>query len=129
MGRKPKPPARLEGWYHVTETYGKGTKARTMNLTIDFMYAEMTFGRIRDEMEAIEREHGAEFEKFKFESEMESYPYEEREHLVTYVYGWRKENDEEYAARMNKAAEMEAAREARERAEFERLAKKFADKG
>lgn len=128
MGRKPKPPARLEGWYRLKGTYGKGAKTRSYDLTVDFMYADMTFGRIRDEMETIERDHGAEFEKFKFESGMESYRYDEGETVVTHVYGWRKENDEEYAARMNKAAELEAAREARERAEFERLAKKFADK-
>ena len=127
MARKAKEPARLEGWYRLKESGGKGTMRREWDVTVDIQYGK-TFADLRDEMERIERTYGEDFEKFKFETEREQYRYEEGDYIVTYVYGWRKETDEEYAERLNQAAKMEADREARERAEFERLARKFADK-
>jgi hypothetical protein len=130
MARKAKAPERLEGWHKLTETAGQGKRALTYNITLDLQYGGMSFGDIRNELERIERQFGKEFEKFKVEVEMEPepYSYDDKEYARTYFYGWRKETDEEYNARLAKAAEMEAAREARERVEFERLAKKFADK-
>jgi hypothetical protein len=127
MARKAKAPARLEGWRRVQESAGQGAKRRTWDLRLDLQYSGMTFGEIRNELERIEREFGKEFEKFKVEVEMEPepYSYDDKEYARAYVYGWRKETDEEYEARLAKAAALEAESEARERAMFERLAKKF----
>lgn len=128
MGRKAKAPARLEGWRRLQESGGKGKNFRTWDMSLDLTYGGMSFGELRDEMERVEREYGDQFEKFKIEVELEYEPYScnDEKYARTYVLGWRKETDEEYEARLAKAAEIQAAREARERAEFERLAKKFA---
>lgn len=128
MGRKAAPPRRLEGWYRLQESAGKGKTLRQFDMTIDLMYSGRSFYDIQADMERIRADYGAEFTDFKFESEMESYPYEEGEHVVTYVYGYRKETDAEYETRLAEAAKIDADREARERAEFERLAAKFADR-
>lgn len=128
MGRKPKPPARLEGWYRLRESGGKGKTFREWDMTLDLQYGGMDFGALRTEMERIEREYKGQFERFKIECDMVPREYEEGEYLVTYVYGWRKETDEEYEARINTAARLEEERREYRRKQYEILAKEFGDK-
>jgi len=125
MARKRKELERREGWYHVKESYGKGRRRREFKITVDLQYGGMDFDRLREELDQIEKDHDDKFEKFKLEVVMEADPYEDREWPRGYVYGWRKETDEEYQARLDEAARLEALREARERQQYESLKKKF----
>lgn len=127
---KKKTPARLESWYRLKESGGTGKHFREWDLKLDLSYGGMSFEDLRAEMDRIESEYGSEFSKFKIETDLESepYSYDDSKYVRTYVLGWRSETDAEYEERINKAAKLEAAREAREREMFERLAKKFATK-
>lgn len=118
---------KLEGWFRLQESGGTGKRKMTWDVTIDLQHSEMTFERIREEMDKIERDFGGDFSKFKIETEQEFYPYEDGSHPVTYVYGWRTETDEEFEKRLENARMIEKAREHREREEYERLAKKFGE--
>lgn len=125
MARKKKELERRKGWYHVKESYGKGRHRGEFKITVDLQYGGMEFDRFREELDQIEKDHSDQFERFKIELEMEADPYEDREWARVYVYGWREETDEEYQARLDEAARLEALREARERQQYESLKKKF----
>lgn len=133
MARKRKELERREGWYHVKEGAGKGRQYREWNVTIDLQYGSMEFDQLREELARIEQEHGAEFEKFSLEVEMEADPYEDpydvRERPHCYVRGWRKENDAEYQARLDEDAQRKARQDAWERQQYDALKKKFGETG
>lgn len=119
---------RRKGWFRVRESGGSGKHRLEWDVTIDLEFSSMTFDDLRERMVAIEAEHGAAHSDFKVECEREHYRYEDGDYLVFRVYGYRSETDAEYQDRLDQLARQEEIREARERAEFERLAKKFANK-
>ena len=118
--RKTKEPTRREGWHYVEDSSGK----QKWKTTVDLDWDGMTFDDLVAEMDRIKEEFGSQFDKFKLVSEEEHLPYDEPR-MKTFIKGWRKETDEEFQARIDADAQLKALLESRERAEFERLAKKF----
>lgn len=123
MARKAKLPERRSDWYRLQRSYTSFGREQTYDVTMDTRYGGMDFDDLRREMDEIQAEFGSTFERFKIETDTE-YQYD-GEIIVTRVYGWRSETDAEYQARMDANAAQAAAREKRDREEFERLAKKF----
>lgn len=128
MARNKKAPEKLHTWYRVQESGGKGRHRRTWDVTIPEIRHGMSFEDLRREMDQIEADHGSEFEKFRIEPQDEYEYGDNQSYQVFYVEGLRWETDEEYNARMGEAARIIAAREERERKQYEALAKKFAAK-
>lgn len=121
MPRKPKAPPRLEKWHQVQRAINK--RGNMYDVTLDLTYGGQDFDELRQKMAEIEAEFGDQFERFKVEVDSE-YQYD-GDIIVARVYGYRVENDVEYQARMDANAAQVAAREQRDRDEFDRLAKKF----
>jgi len=128
MARKAKLPERLVGWHRLQESAGNGKHRRTWDMTIDMQYGGMSFTDLYAELEAIKTDYGKEFSHFKLETDTISRAYEDGTDIVTYVYGWREETNEEFDERLAQAASKVADNEERDRKEFERLAKKFKQK-
>ena len=117
-----KKPAKLTGWYPV-QWYDKKNCAYPVQMSE--LRHGIEFNDLRSEMDRIQAEYGDKFEKFNIER-VTKYGYGNDEWDEYHVQGWREETDDEFAARVGEVAAREAQIEARERAEFERLKKKFA---
>lgn len=90
-----------------------------MGITSSSLYIDgESLASLKKEIEKLIELHGpdAEIQKTTF-------PYDDSEYL--YVYKNRLENDEEYNKRIELEKQMEEYREKRDRAEYERLSKKF----
>jgi hypothetical protein len=119
MTRKPKSLTRNEGWYKVC------IKGSTHGVTID---PDVSFEDLRSRLDYIEREYGDTHSKFRGEEDIDyGYP-GESDTTHYYVYGWRLETDKEFDARCATQVKHETQIADRERAEYERLAKKFGSK-
>jgi hypothetical protein len=123
MARKAKLPERRSDWYRLKRSYKSFGREQQYDVTMDTRYGGMGFEDLRREMDEIQAEFGAEFERFKIETDTE-HQYD-GEIIVTRVYGFRAETDAEYQARLDADAAHVAARKQREREEFDRLVKKF----
>jgi hypothetical protein len=119
MTHKSKKLERYEGWYQVfVEDTNSGVEVDP----------DVDFESLRADLDSIEREYGDTHSKFKIQTEVESGWYGDRDTTHYYVYSWRLETDEEFEARCT-AQENRAAQDVnRERAEYDRLSKKFAPK-
>jgi hypothetical protein len=126
MTRKPKELTRNEGWYKLQYSYHSFGKDFVSNVTVDV--SGYLFDNLCAEMKRIESEYKDQGEKFKIEHETFYHPYDPVESSDHFVYVWRKENDEEFAARCATQVKHETQMVDRERAEYERLAKKFGSK-
>ena len=89
------------------------------NSTLDIQYSD--FASIRAEMDVIEKANPS---LSKFFISMEAYAYSDGQEYAQ-VYGVRAETDDEMADREVIERRNREAQEERERAEFERLTKKF----
>ena len=87
---------------------------------------EGTLGQLRDRIEGSIREHG-ENARLDWQPTF-YYPYDNEPSPRFEILVEQEETDEEYEKRMEKSRADNAVREARERAEFERLAKKYGAK-
>jgi hypothetical protein len=120
MAHKSKKMERHEGWYKV---FIKGSTKH--GVTID---PDVSFADLRSDLESIESEYGDTHSKFRGEKDIDyGYP-GESDTTHYYVYGWRKETDKEFAARCAAQEKQDTQAVDRERAEYERLAKKFGSK-
>jgi hypothetical protein len=119
MTRKPKELTRNEGWYKVCI---RGSKH---GVTVD---PDVCFADLRVEFDSIEREYGDTHSEFRLDKEVESGWYGDSDTTHYYVYGWRLETDKEFAARCATQVKHDTQIADRERAEYERLAKKFGSK-
>lgn len=111
---------RNEGWYKV---FMKGAYNK-YGVTV---YPDASFDDLRDDLASIETEYGDTHSKFKIYVDIES-DYGGGDTTYYYVYGWRKETDEEYDARCAYRLKWDAEAADHERIEYERLAKKFGSK-
>jgi hypothetical protein len=119
MAREPKKLTRNEGWYKVCI---KGSKHGVM------VCPDVSFDSLRADLDSIESNYGDTHSKFKIEKDIDyGYP-GETDHTYYYVYGWRHETDEEFTARCAAQEKRDAQDVDRERAEYDRLAKKFGSK-
>lgn len=112
---------KIVGWFRVE---WKDKKGNSYPEQFDGIRDGMSFEDVRARLAEIEEKYGKEFEKFKIERETKHGYYEDTWDEY-HVWGWREETDAELKARLDTAAKMEAEKAAREKAEFERLKKKF----
>ena len=121
MTRKPKELTRNEGWYKVHMKGDDGKHGVTVN-------PDVCFADLRADLDSIEREYGDTHSEFRIDKEVESGWYGDHDSVYYYVYGWRHETDKEFEARCATQVKHDTQIADRERAEYERLAKKFGSK-
>lgn len=119
---------RLKRWFPVGKNYTSfGGTERFIQENIDSLkYGGMSFKNLRARLDEIEEEYGGEFEDLTVEVDTRSDFGDEI--ISVLVSGRRYETDKEYADRKKEASDVKAAAEARERQEYERLARKFREK-
>jgi hypothetical protein len=112
---------RNEGWYKV---HMKGDDGKH-GVTVD---PDVCFADLRADLDSIEREYGDTHSEFRIDKEVESGWYGDHDSVYYYVYGWRHETEKEFEARCVVQERHDTQIVDRERAEYERLAKKFGSK-
>jgi hypothetical protein len=90
-------------------------KVEMGTLDVNYVSAES----VMETLQAYLKEYGA----GNVDLRMDNVPYEDRE--ACYIMVAREETDDEYAVRLAQVKSQKEAADAHERAEFERLAKKF----
>jgi hypothetical protein len=118
---------KLADWHDIVVAYksnfGEGTYTEQLDL-----YGGCSFDDIRNQLDRIQESYGDHFDSFRIDTRRELL-FGDSDPTTRYVaQGWREETDEEFAARIDLDKQRREAAEARERAEYERLAKKFDDK-
>jgi hypothetical protein len=119
MTHKPKELTRNEGWHKVC------IKGSTHGVTVN---PDVCFADLRAELDSIEREYGDTHSEFRIDKEVESGWYGDHDSVYYYVYGWRLETEKEFEARCAVQERYDTQIADRERAEFDRLSKKFGSK-
>jgi hypothetical protein len=119
MTRKPKKLTRNESWYKVC------IKGSPHGVTVD---PNVSFADLRADLDSIESEYGDTHSKFRIETEVESGWYGDSDTTHYYVYGCREETHKEFTARCAAQEKHNTQVADRERAEYNRLSKKFGSK-
>jgi hypothetical protein len=111
----------MKRWYRISVPINK---QKSFNQYIEIQYG-ITFEDLREQMDRIEEEHGDQFEQLRIEPETHFEQYSDAEYTTYYVEGYREETDEEFEAILQAARDRQAEQEARDRKQYETLAKKF----
>ena len=109
--------------------YGSGDEYIHYGYAPYRLYPTTTLKSLINELVCWQKEHRDRYQDMRFEEQRDCGCYHDCSCSPSYVlYGKRYETDIEYNFRLKKEEKQRAQREQHERAEYERLAKKFAEK-